>query len=36
VRGLARHLGVDPLLLRVAAAATALSGGVGVTAYIVA
>ncbi|MHA6781917.1 PspC domain-containing protein [Pseudonocardia saturnea] len=29
-------LGVDPLLLRVAAAALALSGGVGVVAYIVA
>jgi phage shock protein C len=36
VRGLARHLGVDPLLLRVAASALALSGGVGVIAYIVA
>lgn len=34
--GLARHLGVDPLLLRVAAAALALSGGVGVIAYIAA
>lgn len=34
--GLARYLGVDPLLLRVAAAALALSGGVGVVAYIVA
>lgn len=34
--GLARYLGVDPRLLRIAAAALALSGGVGVIAYILA
>jgi phage shock protein C len=34
--GLGRYLGVDPVLLRVAAAALALSGGVGVLAYVVA
>ncbi|GAA0808167.1 PspC domain-containing protein [Spirilliplanes yamanashiensis] len=34
--GLGRYLGVDPVLLRIAAVALALSGGVGVLAYIVA
>lgn len=34
--GLGRYLGVDPLLLRIAAIALALSGGVGVLAYIIA
>jgi phage shock protein C len=34
--GVGRHLGVDPLRLRVAAAAFAVSGGVGVIAYMVA
>lgn len=34
--GLGRYLGVDPVLLRVAAVALALSGGVGVLAYLVA
>ncbi|MCX6463233.1 MAG: PspC domain-containing protein [Pseudonocardiales bacterium] len=34
--GIARHLDVDPVLLRVAAVALALSGGVGVLAYLVA
>lgn len=34
--GLARYLDVDPVLLRVAAIALALSGGVGVLAYLVA
>jgi phage shock protein C len=34
--GLGRYLGVDPLLMRIAAVALALSGGAGVLAYIVA
>jgi phage shock protein C len=34
--GIARYLDVDPVLLRVAAVALALSGGVGVLAYVVA
>ena len=34
--GVARYLDVDPVLLRVAAVALALSGGVGVLAYLVA
>lgn len=34
--GLGRYLGVDPVLLRIAAVALALSGGAGVIAYIVA
>jgi phage shock protein C len=34
--GIARYLDVDPVLLRVAALALALSGGLGVLAYIVA
>ncbi|GEL18134.1 PspC domain-containing protein [Pseudonocardia asaccharolytica] len=34
--GIARYLGVDPVLLRIAAVALALSGGAGVLAYIVA
>jgi phage shock protein C len=34
--GLGRYLGVDPLLMRIAAVALALSGGAGVIAYIVA
>jgi phage shock protein C len=34
--GIARHLDVDPVLLRIAAVALALSGGAGVLAYIVA
>lgn len=34
--GLAQYLGVDPVLLRIAAVALALSGGAGVVAYIVA
>lgn len=34
--GLGRYLGVDPVLLRIAAVALALSGGLGLIAYIVA
>ncbi|MFC4944919.1 PspC domain-containing protein [Pseudonocardia sp. GCM10023141] len=34
--GIARYLNVDPVLLRIAAVALALSGGVGIVAYIVA
>ena len=34
--GLARYLGVDPLLLRIAAVVLALTGGVGVLLYVVA
>lgn len=34
--GLGRHLNVDPVLLRVAAVALALSGGLGLLAYVVA
>jgi phage shock protein C len=34
--GIARYLDIDPVLLRVAAVALALSGGLGVLAYIVA
>lgn len=34
--GVARYLDVDPVLLRIAAVALALSGGAGVLAYIVA
>ena len=34
--GLGRYLGVDPLLMRIAAVALALSGGAGVLAYIIA
>ncbi|MCY7344389.1 MAG: PspC domain-containing protein [Pseudonocardia sp.] len=34
--GVARYLDVDPVLLRVAAVALALSGGFGVLAYVVA
>jgi phage shock protein C len=34
--GVGRYLDVDPVLLRVAAVALALSGGVGVLAYVVA
>jgi len=34
--GLGRYLNVDPVLLRIAAVALALSGGVGVLAYLVA
>lgn len=34
--GIARYLDIDPVLLRVAAAALALSGGLGVLAYVVA
>ncbi|HEY7814606.1 MAG TPA: PspC domain-containing protein [Nakamurella sp.] len=34
--GLGRYLNVDPVLLRIAAVALALSGGAGVIAYIVA
>ncbi|MHA6794256.1 PspC domain-containing protein [Pseudonocardia bannensis] len=34
--GLARHLDIDPVLLRVAAVALALSGGLGVLAYVIA
>ena len=34
--GLGRYFGVDPVLLRVAAVALALSGGVGLLAYLVA
>jgi phage shock protein C len=34
--GLGRYFGVDPVLLRVAAVALALSAGVGILAYIVA
>ena len=34
--GLAQYLQVDPVLLRIAAVALALSGGAGVVAYIVA
>lgn len=34
--GLGRYLGVDPVLLRIAAVALALSGGLGVLAYIIA
>lgn len=34
--GLGRYLNVDPVLLRIAAVALALSGGVGVLAYLIA
>lgn len=34
--GIARYLDVDPVLLRVGAVALALSGGVGVLAYLIA
>ena len=34
--GIAAALGIDPLLLRIAAVALALSGGVGVLAYLIA
>lgn len=34
--GLGRYLGIDPLLLRIAAVALALGGGTGVLAYIIA
>lgn len=34
--GTARYLDIDPVLLRVAAVALALSGGVGVLAYVIA
>ena len=34
--GLGRYLNVDPVLLRIAAVALALSGGLGVLAYIIA
>ena len=34
--GIAHYLDIDPVLLRVAAAALALSGGLGVLAYVVA
>jgi len=34
--GLGRYLNVDPVLLRIAAVALALAGGVGVLAYLVA
>ncbi|HXV92822.1 MAG TPA: PspC domain-containing protein [Pseudonocardia sp.] len=34
--GIAHYLGVDPVLLRIAAVALALSGGLGVLAYVVA
>jgi phage shock protein C len=34
--GIARYLDIDPVLLRVAAVALALSGGVGVLAYVIA
>ena len=34
--GLGRYFGVDPVLLRVAAVALALSGGLGLVAYLVA
>lgn len=34
--GIARHLDVDPMLLRIAAVALALSGGLGVLAYLLA
>ncbi|HOZ60162.1 MAG TPA: PspC domain-containing protein [Nakamurella multipartita] len=34
--GLARYLNVDPVLLRIAAVALALSGGVGVLVYLIA
>lgn len=34
--GIARYLDVDPVLLRIAAVALALSGGLGVLAYLVA
>jgi phage shock protein C len=34
--GLGRYLGVDPLLMRIAAVALALSGGAGVLAYLIA
>jgi phage shock protein C len=34
--GIARYLDVDPVLLRIAAVALALSGGVGVLAYLLA
>ncbi len=34
--GLGRYFGVDPILLRIAAVALALSGGAGVIAYLVA
>jgi phage shock protein C len=33
--GIGRYLGVDPVLLRVAAVALALSGGLGVLAYVI-
>ena len=34
--GLGRYLNVDPVLLRIAAVALALSGGLGVLAYVIA
>lgn len=34
--GLGRYLNVDPILLRIAAVALALSGGLGVLAYLIA
>lgn len=34
--GIADSLGIDPVLLRIAAVALALSGGVGVVAYVIA
>jgi phage shock protein C len=34
--GIAAALGIDPVLLRIAAVALALSGGVGVLAYVIA
>jgi phage shock protein C len=34
--GLGRYLGVDPVLLRIAAVALALASGVGVIAYVIA
>jgi phage shock protein C len=34
--GLGRYLQIDPVLLRIAAVALALSGGLGVLAYIIA
>ncbi|MEA2290587.1 MAG: hypothetical protein QOD55_2584 [Solirubrobacteraceae bacterium] len=34
--GLAQHLGIDPLVVRVAAVALALAGGAGLAAYLAA
>ena len=34
--GIARHLGVDPVLVRLAAVALALTGGSGILAYLIA